>query len=205
MPNVHVLNVNTNTPREAQKRGYDEDVQVALGGSRPSTSPYVVTVKLVHDWQPVEREIEPGVKMALLEPTYEPGSTAVIEIAVRRRDGGNVSTREIRRLPLKTVVDAALVAVSVPVAERTEGDWLKRVRRASVPKKGPQHGHSYKFYKQLAAAHRRYASEGKRPAVEIAREMGVPANRVHQWILRARRMRLLEPSPQAKNAKGAKP
>ena len=63
------------------------------------------------------------------------------------------------------------------------------------------------FYKWIADEHRRHSAAGRSPAKEIAKERGVPTNRVHQWFYKSRELArqspgrgFLEPSPRSRLA-----
>jgi hypothetical protein len=139
----------------------------------------------------------------------------------------NVSPRDIQRLPLARMMAAALAAAAA--AERPAdvprlpsgaqpgrgqiafdpGDnprwaesgplWAREARRVLIPKGRPQRGKSARFYSEIAKAHRELAAAGVNPVKEIAQRKKVPENTVHQWIHRARRLGLLEPSPRSKS------
>jgi hypothetical protein len=67
------------------------------------------------------------------------------------------------------------------------------------PEQLPQPGKPNRgFYKWIAEEHRRHSRDGRSPAKEIAKEKGVPENRVHQWIHRARELGDLEASPRSR-------
>lgn len=65
-------------------------------------------------------------------------------------------------------------------------------QRLKVPSGRPSRSapaKSLKFYRDLLAKQQQLVEEGHpSPVKEIARRMGVPANRVHQWLFRARRL-----------------
>ncbi len=111
-----------------------------------------------------------------------------------------VSGRDVRRMPLDRVIAAALAAVSEPSS--AEG-WAGRVGKAITPRGLPERGRSSKFYAQIANLYRELAQRDvASPVQEIARRKGVPPNRVHQWVHRAREMGFLEPSARSRQRKG---
>jgi hypothetical protein len=158
----------------------------------------------------------------------------VTGVAVRRHtwaDGWrgertHVSARDIQRLPLTRIVQAALAAASTAVkpeqrtgtsptpgigpgetswideapSEQFPGpQWLEEARKVLVPRGRPQPGKSTGFYRQIAESHRSFARAGKSPVKEIARRKKADENTVHQWVYRARQLGFLEPSPRSKH------
>ena len=86
-----------------------------------------------------------------------------------------VSPRDIRRLPVASVLKAA-VAYST---------WdLRAVNRVLLPRTKTRL--SYRDFEKLADAYRVFERRGEKPVPAIAERMGVPANRVHQWVRRMR-------------------
>jgi hypothetical protein len=69
------------------------------------------------------------------------------------------------------------------------------------PEQLPQPGKTSRdFYVWIANEHRRHSARGRSPAKEIAKAKGVPENRVHQWIHRARELGDLEASPRSRRS-----
>jgi hypothetical protein len=115
-----------------------------------------------------------------------------------------VSPRDVRRLPLSRIVEAALVASSEPMAE---GNWLgdegrpqlpDDLKSVLVPRGRPQRGKATGFYREIADSYRGYVKAGKSPVKEIARRKRVSENTVHQWVYRARDLGFLEKSSRSK-------
>jgi hypothetical protein len=159
-------------------------------------------------WQKVELEMkrgEPGlVHVELADAPY----TVTVEVrpsphgghyasAVSVRCSGKIhvpiSPREVRRLPLASVVDAALTIVDGGDPRRTMDKKLR------APSGRPQRGRSAKFYKEFAEEYRKFKADGFSPAQEIARRKGVDPNTVHQWAFQARKQGFLEPTTRRRN------
>lgn len=115
-------------------------------------------------------------------------------IAVEREEG--VSSRDIRRLPMASIIQAAqatLAGARVPLwdsvsYEKTKRELLRALGQVKVPRGRPERGRSTKFYLELLESHAQLKAQGLKPAPEIARRKGVPLNTVHQWLFRARRL-----------------
>lgn len=103
----------------------------------------------------------------------------------------SLSTRDVRRMPLDRILRAALVAATEHHDGRTG-----ELKRALLPRaQGPKPEHSRKFYEQIARAYQQRVKNGEgSPVAWIAERKNVPRNRVYQWLHRARKMGLLEPS-----------
>jgi hypothetical protein len=112
-------------------------------------------------------------------------------VAVRRAEEipGSVSAREIVRLPLSTILRAAIVAATKGLHSHREIDALMR-----APKGRPERGKSAKFYQELADMYRALVASGEpHPAKEIAKRKRIDdPNTVHQWLHRARNIGFLE-------------
>lgn len=123
----------------------------------------------------------------------------VVGMTFAATDGGAVSPREVRRLPLSDVVEASILAATISFA--TEGPYsldtaalsrarsklAETARRVAMPRGRPQRGRSAKWYLDLLATYREMEAQGIRaPAALIAKRKGVDPNLVHQWIHRAR-------------------
>lgn len=111
----------------------------------------------------------------------------VSEIRVENMDG--VSPRDVKRLPLATYAQAAIVAVR-------DWDMDAAARTLTAPRGRPRKGQGMAFYRELAGFYRELVRSGVRhPAKEIARRKRVSQNLVHQWVFRARELGLLESPP----------
>jgi hypothetical protein len=119
-------------------------------------------------------------------------------------DEFRVSPRDVRRLPLSRIVEAALVASSEPMAE---GNWLgddgrprlpDDLKNVLVPRGRPQRGKAIGFYREIADSYRGYVKAGKSPVKGIARKKRVSENTVHQWVYQARQHGFLEKSSRSK-------
>jgi hypothetical protein len=186
----------------------------------PVEAPYTVTVEFRRD--PDARPFVMGVAVR-----YQPLWAFEDDFWERdEEERPHVSPRDVQRLPLARIVRAAIAAANSaerPVIESTgkpavsetarlfadesaepwKGDppWAEAARKILVPRGRPERGKSAKFYKDLADSHRAFALAGKSPVKEIARRKGVSENTVHQWVHRARRLGILDPSPRSKQRK----
>ncbi len=110
-----------------------------------------------------------------------------------------VAPREIQRLPLTRIRDAALVAWRSSDDEYP-GDAVDRLL---APRGRPERGKATSFYREIAAAYRGFKSRGLSPAKEIAKRKRVEENTVYTWIHRARQLGYLE-KPVTTRRKGRK-
>lgn len=136
------------------------------------------------------------------------GAAFVIGVRARREppvDGWfadgvrpHVSARDVQRMPLAPVVEAALAA-STSGPPEGGGAWVPEAKRVLTPKRRPsgRGDKAHSFYKDIAATHRSCAARGDSPAKVIAKQLRVPENTAHQYIWRARQLELLEPSPRS--------
>lgn len=118
-------------------------------------------------------------------PTTRPGAQW---LRIRNRpdvlyyDHGGGST-----LPDAPVVEAARGKLTIPRGKPRRDEPAK----------------STKFYMDILAAHSGLVEQGQAsPVKEIARRKGVPANRVHQWLYRARRLASAHPSDSTHSKEG---
>jgi hypothetical protein len=115
------------------------------------------------------------------------------EISVRRAPDADgkpraVSAREIARLPLTRIRDAALEIARNPSGEQL----LETLELPRVPPGHPERGKAVAFYREIADFYRAAKSKGISPAKEIARRKRVDTNTVYTWVHRARELGLLE-------------
>jgi hypothetical protein len=106
-----------------------------------------------------------------------------------------VAPREIQRLPLTRIRDAALIAW------RGGGDWPALDDKLRVPQGRPEKGRSTPFYKEIADSYRQCKAQGVSPAKTIAKRKRVDENTVYTWIHRARELGLLEPPERSRKGK----
>jgi hypothetical protein len=130
-----------------------------------------------------------------------------------------VMPRDVQRLPLTKIRDAALITASTyegedgkPSLEQALAEREKRRRvdrkqaryagpgqemygKIRVPRGRPERGKSLPFYKEIAEAYRDCKVQGRSPAKTIAQRKHVDENTVYTWIHRARELKLLEPPP----------
>jgi len=117
------------------------------------------------------------------------GTLEAMMISVAKQDGEEISVRQIQRMPLSSLVGAAHAFVSDPKlqqAVKVGGKNLsidaRKLDRVYVPsRKSPL------FYERIAETSRGLKADGKKPAIEIARTMKAPRNRVDQWLHQARK------------------
>ena len=125
--------------------------------------------------------------------------------------GGDLSARDIQRLPLASALRAAVAAARVfseqsstgevlPLygTEKIEKGWAGAANRVLLPRGAPPTRRSAGFYKQIAEAYNAYVLRGMSPVKEIARRKRVSENNVHQWIYKARELKFLDPSPRSR-------
>jgi hypothetical protein len=172
----------------------------------PHRLAYDATVKLkrnLRGWFWVEDRAGYTVEAEVAEDE-ETGAPAVVGLSIRRQgDEPNlpVSLRDIRRLPLATILSRARAAASIVfdakhrVAETGEDQELDmaelaaRVRKARAPRGLPERGHSAAWYLELLQAERDLRASGvEHPGAELARRKKVPPNTVYQWLYRARKI-----------------
>ncbi len=160
---------------------------------------------------------ETGADLAVdVRISYDTDGAYVVGIAAVRLPivgytGGrtHVSPRDVQRLPLAKIVQAALAyanvlgepSLGVPKPDEKPVEVVA-AERVLLPRGRPKGGPgSMKFYKEIADAFKEFAlTPGVSPAKEIARRKRVDPNTAHQWIHRARKLGLLEASPRARKS-----
>jgi hypothetical protein len=122
-----------------------------------------------------------------------------------------LSLRELRRLPLQRVVDAARAYVAAR-DEDSEGTYPEfpgpdapgrtRVRDILLPRGRPgRTTYNDNFYRAIATAYIEFTKRGLSPAREIAKRKRVDRNTVDQWVHRSRQLGFLPPAPPRRRAK----
>jgi hypothetical protein len=154
-------------------------------------SRYAVDVEMVRDEHGRPRVT--GVAVRTLWPTKRRGDPPWRTSFPAGSEPPAVSTRDVRRMPLATYVRAAVAIASSEAfpLERLmparRGELARRLRRALPPDARPDR--TTEFYRRVLEEVRALERSGvPAPATELARRMGVPPNRVHQWLFRARRL-----------------
>jgi hypothetical protein len=144
---------------------------------------------------PVRRRNHPDHLAIVVELDYDQDGPYAVGVTVRKDSragykGGRTgfSGREIQRLPLIRYINAALAFATA------EGGPGKQVLAAGAELVSPRPG-SKPSLVWVAREYRRHTKDGRSPAKEIAAKLGVPVNRVYQWIHEARLAGTLEPSP----------
>jgi hypothetical protein len=136
----------------------------------------------------------------------------VSAITIEAKPPVSVSPRDVRRMPLSTLVEGAVALLTREIADPTAPNVVGHQQKgayildlvagertaARVPRGRPERGHSTDFYRDLARAYSELAAANVRPVPEIARRKRVDENTVHQWIHRARKLGFLPPSSRGK-------
>jgi hypothetical protein len=108
-----------------------------------------------------------------------------------------VSTRDIRRLPLERIVNAALVML-IQLTKEPADDRMDAMAELLNPATRPTRRNKATFYEAVGQLARRWIADGKSPAKELARAKNVDTNTAHQWLHKARKLGFLEPSPRSR-------
>lgn len=115
-----------------------------------------------------------------------------------------LSLRDLRRLPLATLLEQARVLAGswwATMNEASDGekswppeDLPRRLARARAPRSRPR-GRTGGFYEQLAAAYKAEVARGEpNPGAALARRMNESPETMRVWVYRARKLGLLPPA-----------
>jgi hypothetical protein len=103
----------------------------------------------------------------------------------------SVSPRDVQRLPLSTVVRAALLwtqATKDDPESRERAGKMGRVDRILARSRGKKGPRGDEFYRTLGLAHYEFVRAGvQSPVKELATQMGEPPGNIHVWLHRARK------------------
>lgn len=153
-----------------------------------------------HSSTVVEQEDVRGYRVVVhLMATGDGPARRVAEIAIASPEG-DVSPRDVRRLPLSTIIEVARDAAAIAHHEQRSTLELSRARsrltdaarQVDMPRGRPMRGRSAKWYLDLLETYRELQAQGVRPVAAIAKRKGADPNTVHQWIHRARKIEELQ-------------
>ena len=180
--------------------GYKPEATVTFG--EVDGWPYVVGVDVARDRD--GRDIPIGLTIQRKpsfgdpgpSPQYDLEGMSLPEVTDAALELQRLSVRDVKRMPLDRILRAATVAMR-------EGAWGgpdSPVTRTVLPRKKVRL--TRKDFEKLAKAYEALEARGERPVPVLAKRMGVPENRMHQWVHRMRyEMGLLPPPPRRQQAK----
>jgi hypothetical protein len=160
----------------------------------------MIRVRRTGEQATVEIEDEPDIThgyrvVVQLDLSERPPRVSEITIA---SEEGSISSREVRRLPLSALKQAAVAAATIAgdrdqFSLRDLREARQRLREAMglappMPRGFPARGQSERFYRELLAHARGLEEMGVAPVADIARRKRVDPNTVRQWLHRARNL-----------------
>jgi hypothetical protein len=127
-----------------------------------------------------------------VELGYDDGKPYPVAVTVKTAGGRTaLSGRDIQRLALGRYLRAAVAYATA------KGGALQQIlaagRKLDAPRRSPRG--SKPSSKWIAVQYLRYERAGRSPAQEIAKQRGVPVNRVYQWFHQERQGGRLPASP----------